>query len=328
VYCGQSVLRDVEDEMELFKPTDIYVTHPNDDHPDHAAAGAFVKTALDALREKGDPWAQTAKLHYYLVHHGDWPVPQGLHESYPLPPPAGMTATDTVWTDFPLTVHEVQRKYAAIKRYRSQTAITGRFLFAFARSNELFGRIGNNVAHDLPAVPDGAIRMDADAADWGAVPPMVIDPVGDSVLREVQGGGDIARIYAARDSRSLYVRLDMNRPVSTEIRYALTVRAITLGSRQPQSLSFAGLPPPEGVIVPIAGPRGAEMIWKGRTIEYRIPNAAVGLGPTPGWEEIYVLADTRIARMPIDRSGLRGVLVDGRPAVMASAGRPPALPVH
>ena len=57
-YCGQSLLTDIERQMRDDRPTDIYVTHPNDDHPDHAAASVFVRTALEQLRASGVPWAE------------------------------------------------------------------------------------------------------------------------------------------------------------------------------------------------------------------------------------------------------------------------------
>jgi LmbE family N-acetylglucosaminyl deacetylase len=323
-YCGQNVLHDVEAQLEIAKPTDVYVTHPNDDHPDHAAAGAFVKIALDDLQRKGEVWAKRARLHYYLVHHGDWPVPQGLNENDPLAPPADMTGADTVWSKLPLTQHEVQRKYAAIKRYQSQTEITGRFLYSFARSNELFGRVGRGVAAELPMVPTGSIRMTGKASEWAGIAPIVRDPVGQSVLRDVQGGGDIQTIYAARDSRALFIRVDMHRNISDNIRYGLVIRGLTLEGAQPQSIQLSGLPPAEGVLTPLAEPSGAQVIRRDRSLEYRIPTTAVGLGSNPIWGEVYILADTRIAHMPIDRSGLRGVLVRQPISELASAGIPAA----
>src|SRR3569833_3514678 len=83
LYCGEQVLEDIEAQMETVKPTDIYITHPSDDRPDHAADSIFVRPALDRLRAKGEPWAQTARLHYYLVQRCDWPLPLGLHEGFP-----------------------------------------------------------------------------------------------------------------------------------------------------------------------------------------------------------------------------------------------------
>ncbi|MDQ2687259.1 MAG: PIG-L family deacetylase, partial [Armatimonadota bacterium] len=122
-YCGQRCLADIEAQMRADQPTDIYVTHPNDDHPDHAAASVFVQTALADLKAQGVPWAKSAHLHFYLVHRGDWPVPQGLYENASLPPPAQMAALDTHWEELPLSTSDVHAKYAAIKRYPSQTEV-------------------------------------------------------------------------------------------------------------------------------------------------------------------------------------------------------------
>ena len=111
-------------QMQADQPTDIYVTHPSDDHPDHAAASVFVQTALNDLKAKGVPWAQTCRLHFYLVHRGDWPVPQGLHEDAALPPPAQMAAPGhALGAAAAVPPRRCRAKYAAIKRYPSQTEV-------------------------------------------------------------------------------------------------------------------------------------------------------------------------------------------------------------
>ena len=170
------MLADVKQQMLADRPTDIYVTHPSDDHPDHAAASVFVRTALEQLKSAGVPWARTARLHYYLVHRGDWPVPQGLNEDAPLSPPSQMAALDTHWERFPLTPYDVKRKYAAIKRYKSQTEMMDRFLFSFARKNELFGTLTDGGG--LGVVPDGHIQLDGNGRDWAGQRPLDLDPVG------------------------------------------------------------------------------------------------------------------------------------------------------
>ena len=155
-YCGASLLQDIKQQMLAEQPTDIYVTHPNDDHPDHAAASVFVRTALQQLKASGALWAQTAHLHYYLVHRGDWPTPQGLHEDAALLPPGPMASLDTHWTALPLSKRDTQKKYTAIKRYASQIASSSRFLYSFARRNEIFGTLGtDNRPPGLVQVPDG-----------------------------------------------------------------------------------------------------------------------------------------------------------------------------
>ena len=76
-YCGQSVIDDIKATLRAFQPTLVTVTHPAEDHADHAATAAFVARALQELQ--ADPhdatWAAQTRLEYYLVHRGDWPLP-------------------------------------------------------------------------------------------------------------------------------------------------------------------------------------------------------------------------------------------------------------
>ena len=305
-YTGEAVLADVKRQMLLDRPTDIYVTHPSDDHPDHAAASVFVRTALEQLRDAHVPWARTARLHYYLVHRGDWPVPQGLHEDAALPPPAQMADLDTRWERFSLTPYDVKRKYAAIKRYKSQTEMMDRFLYSFARTNELFGSLADN-AGGLAVVPDGRIRLDGDARDWGGLRPVELDPVGDSVVKAFQASGNITRVYACRDSHFLYVRVDMNASLSTRVRYGVTLRPVLPGSAQPDSLYLSVSPRPAGHAWPIPEVTGASYAWRGHLLEAAIPLARAGLARRVPGETLYVSAETRFADIAVDKTGFRGV---------------------
>ncbi len=203
-YCGQNVLEDVKATLRAFHPTLVTVTHPAEDHADHAATAAFVARALQELQ--ADPqeasWAKQTRLEYYLVHRGDWPLPQKAGTATPLTPPIELAQTDTRWLTLPLTPEQTRRKAQSISLYPSQTAMMGRFLNAFARSTELYGDLADT---RLPIVPDNAIRVDANDADWQSLPPCLLDPVRDNVLRDLQGSGDIRALYACRDSRYLYV---------------------------------------------------------------------------------------------------------------------------
>ncbi len=57
LYCGADVLRDMRSTMTSFRPTMIVVSHPAEDHPDHAAAANFVTLALRQLQS--DPAEST-----------------------------------------------------------------------------------------------------------------------------------------------------------------------------------------------------------------------------------------------------------------------------
>ncbi|RYG57456.1 PIG-L family deacetylase, partial [bacterium] len=68
-YCGVNLQNDLVRLMEEVRPTDVFVTHPADDHPDHSAAASFAQSAFRiCTEERKDVWAQTAKMHYYIVH--------------------------------------------------------------------------------------------------------------------------------------------------------------------------------------------------------------------------------------------------------------------
>lgn len=309
-YSGESLLKDIEAEMNEVKPTDIYVTHPNDDHPDHAAASVFVRTALEQLRSQGVAWAQNAHLHYYLVHRGDWPVPQGLHEDVGLPPPAQMVSLDTHWEELPLSKRDTQKKYAAIKRYRTQTELTGRFLYSFVRKNELFGTLNGATADRLPVVPDGQIRLDGEASEWTGLAPVAMDPVGDSVVRAFQASADITRIFAARDSRTLYVRMDVHKRLSKSVGYTVILRPVTASATPPQSIRLNCQMLAEGQKQPVPGVDQAFYAWRGNQLEVSLPLSVVDPEAGHAPFTLNLAAETQFARMTIDKTGFRGVEVD------------------
>lgn len=322
-YCGAALLADIKRQMQDERPTDIYVTHPNDDHPDHAAASVFVRTALEQLRAAGLPWAKSARLHYYLVHRGDWPIPQGLHEDAPLLPPGQMTALDTRWAALPLSRRDTQKKYAAIKRYRSQVEMSSRFLFSFARRNELFGTVGREGdAPGLARVPDGRFRMDGDARDWAGQTPVALDPAGDSVMRAFQSSGDIVRLFACRDSKYLYVRLDTARPLSPQVAYILTLRPILqtsgVGAAQPDAPVLTIKPSASGKRLPLAGVAGGTYAWRGTLLEAALPLASVALAHPQAGETLYVMGQTRFANLEVDRTGFRPVACGPGPPALAA----------
>lgn len=306
-YTGASLLESIKAQMRAARPTDIYVTHPNDDHPDHAAASVFVRAALQQLKADGEKWAQTARLRYYLVHRGDWPVPQGLHEDWPLAPPGPMAALDTHWEQFPLSKIDTQKKYAAIKRYESQTQLTGRFLFSFARRNELFGTL-DNLDETLPRVADGQIQLDGDGREWKGIAPAALDPAGDTVARAFQASADVTRVLACRDSRRLFLRLDTRARLSPRVRYAVTLRPVADGKTPPSSLTLSVAPRREGRPFPVPNIAHAWAAWHGATLELSLPLADAGLTDAPG-QSLYIGAETRFADLAIDRTGFRGLAV-------------------
>lgn len=128
-WTAESLTGDLEALLSRLKPTDVYLTHGIDEHPDHAMTYVFFRRALDRL-----DWAPTV-VHRGVVHAGEcWPsdckkyFTPGL-ATPPLPGKmAGYEPAERVAID-PLI------KLEAIKKYTSQLSP---WLTSFARRDEVF----------------------------------------------------------------------------------------------------------------------------------------------------------------------------------------------
>ncbi len=292
-YCGESLLADIKDVLRRARPTEVYVTHPSDDHPDHAAASAFVTLALRELKAEGLPWARRCRLHYYLVHRGDWPAPQGLQKEDALVPPAEMAALDTHWSSRPLTERQTDRKEQSILAYASQTAIMKRFLLSFARRNELFGDINDS---QIARVPDGAIQPDGNPSEWKGIRPAILDPVNDNLLRDFQAGGDIRTVYACRDTRSLYLRIDTSSPATNRLQYTVRLRYFGDPDSDAAGGSYTATVRAPGVVVGGTARAGVS----GNHVEVAIPLRDLGYAHCAALN-----VETSVAGLQIDRTGYR-----------------------
>jgi LmbE family N-acetylglucosaminyl deacetylase len=134
-YRGVDVRRELERILVDFAPTVVAVVHPEDEHPDHCSTHLFVREALDALAARG---RRRPRLLNYLIHYRSWPLTPDGGSGSELKPPAGFPSTEGSWVSLALTPDEVAAKKAALLLYHSQMLVIGRFLQAFARSNELF----------------------------------------------------------------------------------------------------------------------------------------------------------------------------------------------
>lgn len=135
-YKGESIAADVAGVLRAFRPTRVFVSHPADGNPDHRACYLYLRLALlDLQGEIPRPAVYT-----YPVHMGPWPRPHFYHPEERLPFPRRLAAEAGRASAFPLDPEEVERKYRAIRLYRSQMADCGYWLTAFARRNELFIR--------------------------------------------------------------------------------------------------------------------------------------------------------------------------------------------
>ena len=265
-YCGQAVLNDLTHLIETFQPTDLYVTHPADDHQDHSLAAAFIEAAREtASRPTGQPLPQ---LHYYIVHRGDWPLPQGYSPQVPLIPPAGLTQADTYWRSLPLTPTAQRAKRSALNQYHSQLELCGRQLRSFLRENEIFGQLPSPVIG--PGQP-GVLR----------------DAQGDDVVRFANPAMDISRVTARLQGEVLQVSLQLRGAVSPGVRYGIRIRSGE-GKFVARSLHSPSLTP-----------TGTNLITGS------IPLAELGVKDQP-LSTLWLSADTGMtARYVVDQTGFR-----------------------
>jgi LmbE family N-acetylglucosaminyl deacetylase len=284
-YCGVSLVADLARAMREFQPTDILVTHPADDHPDHAAAPAYAQAALRECSRAGEPWARGARLRYYIIHRGDWPLPQGLHPSHPLAPPPGLVSLDTQWDIYPASPEARVAKAHALDQYESQLGVSGRFLRSFQRINEIFADLPEE---RVPVVTPGDSKKEANA----------MDARGDNVARYADPAADISGIGLHREGDLLRVRLQTRGRVSRRVHYRLTLRTATDGAGVSRFLTLN---------VPVAA---AESDGKG--VSAAIPIRALGIDPSQSDTAVWVSGETRWTTdlsAPVDRTGYRTFLL-------------------
>ncbi len=127
-YTGRELEREVGRLLDTLKPDTVLAPSAFDAHPDHRAA-AYLATRLVSARP--------ARLYNYLVHGGlEWPLPKGQHRDLPLTPPTA-ELQGARWNRYDLDAAQIDVKAEAVREYRSQTLLIGRFMWAFVRENEL-----------------------------------------------------------------------------------------------------------------------------------------------------------------------------------------------
>ena len=297
-YCGESLLHDIEKLIKTDQPTDVYIPHPCDNHPDHYATYCFVAAAIEQLRSEGG--AKGIKVHTYLVHRGDWPTPKGDHPEEPLAPPFGLAHTSTKWYSLALSPEIAEAKRRAIKDYKTQTAMERGFLMSFARANEIFGDVP---VREVAQVRPTAINIDGNPDDWAGIPPVVVDAVGDYVMAGLSRGGDVRAVYLANDGEFLYVRVDCVKHLSKRARYNINLRG--LGSQDADDTYSVSIR-----LKSAATPRGT--IWAARNNNLEI---AIPLRKLDHDNGLFVQVQTKLLNLTVDNTGWHEVDFDRKPKV-------------
>jgi LmbE family N-acetylglucosaminyl deacetylase len=202
-HIRESVISSVQQQLAAYKPSDVYVTHPLDDHSDHAAAPVFLQMAIDRGVINGE--FPRPRVHWYLIHRGDWPLPQGEHPDRWLVPPTAIEESGKQWQSHSLSPEQLRAKRSALQSYLSQINVMQRMLLSFLRKNE--------------------IVTSGDSQD--SVEQAAIEPIGDNVARFANPSADIARFHADISGDQLHIKTTMAGPCSPAIDAFVTIVAST-----------------------------------------------------------------------------------------------------
>ena len=194
-FKGEEILTDLEAILREFRPTRIFVSHPADHHPDHAALYLFTRVALWDLQGE-----VSAALYPFLVHYPGWPRVKGFRASEELSPPDRLLAGFR-WQSRELDSEEVDAKRAALAAHRTQYSYSASRLLPFVRPNELYGDLNIPVL-----VPEGgSVRLvEADGTEG----------TEDSGEEELSASADLAGLTVRRVRDQVEVTLDLQHPFS------------------------------------------------------------------------------------------------------------------
>jgi len=200
-YKGEEIVKDLKTIIEEFKPTEIFLSHPSDNNPDHRAFYLFTQVAIWDLGYEG-----RAMIFPYLIHCKDWPSPSGYYPSREMAIPQ-FFQREIKWFGHSLSRQSVENKYAAIRAHRSQYDSGKRNLLSFVRSNEIFG--------DFPVVKLEPASAEYDltqhvSGDDGSGPEEL-------TAEEKAAFVGIEKRFVRRNKDRLIIRIELSRPLAKTV---------------------------------------------------------------------------------------------------------------
>lgn len=218
VYCGQSVVSDVEAILQRLQPDMVLIPHPNDINADHWSSGCYVQFALSELRARNIPFSRSLRVFTYLVHRQQWPASMRYLPTARLVPPAGLIHhVDYRWQSLPLTRQQTYRKFQALRVYRTQAGTATPLIRALTCGNELFTRV---LEQYWPAAGDLPLQS------------VISDPTGESEPALTHPDADIAQLLAGREGDHLRMLLYMRGTITPATNCRVIIHA---GGATPES---------------------------------------------------------------------------------------------
>lgn len=196
-YCGANVAADLEEIFRAVRPTLVLTASPFDTHPDHRAVYNFTMYALERLRYE-DPFFETTRVFWYLVHWNLWPHGSMTGAGVKLLPPRELSVPTIRWQHFVLSKDAIFAKMRAVRKYRSQSA--GGYPLSFVRANELFVEARRV---KIPTLEESVI-LDGRWDDWTG-PSIVFSSPEVSVRRNGVRSSRALFLAMAKDAEHLYL---------------------------------------------------------------------------------------------------------------------------
>lgn len=147
-YSYASLMNDIEQVIDIARPTTIIAPVAFDIHPDHAAAAEITDEIVNDL-------SLAPRRLGYLVHSSRVPKSLVRIPERPLAPPTRMRAL--TWATYPITRDVQKRKDAILRTYKSQGPYISILRNSFVRTNELFFVYDDAVSVNAVARPRTAI---------------------------------------------------------------------------------------------------------------------------------------------------------------------------
>jgi hypothetical protein len=289
-YKGEEALKDIESVLREFKPTKIFVSHPEDSHPDHRALYLFTRIALWDMASELRP-----QLYPYLVHFTNWPQPRGYHPDESSEPPTAL-GDRIPWQIYRLTREEIGRKEGALKAHRTQYESSTAYLSEFVRRNELFGDFPSLTLS--PHIPSLTVSPNRQAE--------LLETQEELTARERAAFVGIEERYVQLKNGSFVLSIKFSRSLGEEV----GISALIFGYRA--DVPFARMPKLH-IKVGLTGhkvydqnrslsPKSIRVVRETRRITLQVPLKILGYP-----ERVLTSTHSFLANVPLDRVSWRAV---------------------
>ncbi len=296
LYKGEEVLRDLTSVLREVRPTKIFVSHPADHMPDHAALYLFTRVALWDVASEMQP-----ELYPYLTHFKHWPTPRGFHPTEPLEPPK-LFKDSVAWCTYPLRPEMVERKQQAIKAHHTQYTYSATYLRSFLRADELFG--------DFPLVPlrtnAPAVPLASKANEVSTEPPEELSDVERAAFVGLETR------FVQREGEQIVLTVEFSHPLGKAVEasvYLFGYRADRPFAHMPKlrvSVGAVGYAVyDQGHVLP------DKLVWVSHTAKQLIIRVPLDVLGRP--EKIFTSGRTYLGEIPLDWGPWRVLELGGDP---------------